>query len=103
MKIDETRLVMENCRRTTREFSLLFLFSFLKITIKSFPRLNRSLLRGAVIFVMLYHGTKAKYFDFHVNEESCDNNNDNTSNYVDNVVVNERSLANDNVARRSVI
>lgn len=77
-----------------------FLPLSLKITIKFSPRLNRSL---RVIFVMLYRGAKAKYFDFHVNEESCDNNNDNTSNYVDNVVVNERSLANDNVARRSVI
>jgi hypothetical protein len=49
----------------------------------------------------LYAG--AKYFNFLINEESCDNNNDNAGNYADIVVVNEKSSADDNVARRSVI
>jgi len=64
-------------------FSFLFsLFSFYNIT-------------------SLYAG--AKYFNFLINEESCDNNNDNAGNYADIVVVNEKSSADDNVARRSVI
>lgn len=54
-------------------------------------------------FIILYCYSQAKYFNFLVNEESCNNNNDNTGNYVDIVVVNKKSLANDNVARSSII
>lgn len=83
-----------------------FLASSIFLNQRSFILLNRFfffLFEIPSFFVILHRYAQAKYFNFLVNEESCDNNNDNTGNYVDIVVVNEKSLANDNVARRSVI